>query len=110
MSNLGRIEQLLDFAKEEPDNPFNFYALALEYQNSNIQKATYYFDLLLEKFADYLPTYYHAGLFFEKKDELEKAKSIFVKGISLAKAKNDNHAQRELQNAYQNFLFENDLD
>ncbi|MBS9525078.1 tetratricopeptide repeat protein [Litoribacter ruber] len=110
MSNLGRIEQLLDFAKEEPDNPFNFYALALEYQNTNTEKGVHYFNLLLEKFPEYLPTYYHAGLFFEKKNELEKAKSIFEQGISLAKAKNDNHAQRELQNAYQNFLFENDLD
>jgi tetratricopeptide (TPR) repeat protein len=110
MSNLGRIEQLIEFSKEEPDNPFNFYALALEYQNTNGQKAAEYYDKLLNEFDHYLPTYYHAGLFFADQGDTSKSKRIYEKGISLAKAKNDAHALRELQNAYQNFLFDNDLD
>jgi tetratricopeptide (TPR) repeat protein len=110
MSNLGRIEQLIEFSKEEPDNPFNFYALALEYQNSDAQKAAEYYDKLLKEFDNYIPTYYHAALFFADQNDISKSKRIYEKGISLAKAKNDAHALRELQNAYQNFLFENDLD
>jgi len=110
MSNLGRIEQLLEFCREEPDEPFNFYALALEYQNSNSKQAGLYFEKLLERFAHYLPTYYHAAMFYAQQDEIQKAKSIYEKGIELAKEQKNAHALRELQNAYQNFLFEYDPD
>ena len=42
MSNFERIQVLLDFLEEEPDNPFNLYALALEYQNIEPEKAEIY--------------------------------------------------------------------
>jgi len=110
MSNLNRIEQLLKFVEEEPDNPFNLYALALEYQNSDIMKAAYYYDKLLKEHESYIPTYYHAAAFYTDKRSIELAKQIFEKGIQLSKEQNKVHALKELQNAYQNFLFEEDLD
>ena len=106
MSNLHRIQQLLEFLEEEPDNPFNLYALALEYQKHDPEKVVYYFDMLLQNYKDYLPTYYHAADFFAQRNEITKAKAIYEEGIKLAAQKNDSHALRELQNAYLNFQFE----
>ena len=34
----SRIEQLKQFAKEDPNDPFNKYALALEYQKTDARK------------------------------------------------------------------------
>jgi len=110
MSNLDRIAQLLSFAEEEPDNPFNLYALALEYQNVDIPAADYYFDKLLNEHESYIPTYYHAAAFYTEQRNLDRAKLIYEKGIRLSKDQNAAHALKELQNAYQNFLFEEDLD
>ncbi len=105
---MHRIQQLLEFLEEEPANPFNLYALALEYQNFDPEKAEYYFHRLLGVHTDYLPTYYHAAAFFahHHQEDLDKAKEIFEAGIALAKKLQNHHALKELQNAYQNFKFE----
>ena len=76
MSNLPRINQLLEFLKDEPDNPFNLYVLALEYQNHDPEKGAYYFDQLLEYHKEYLPTYYHAAGFFAAREEIDKANAL----------------------------------
>ncbi|GGF29004.1 tetratricopeptide repeat protein [Echinicola rosea] len=110
MASASRIELLQQFIKDEPDNPFNLYALALEYQNSDMNKAVSYFDQLLDKHPEYLPTYFHAAAANADMEEIEKALSIYKSGIELAETQNDQHALRELKNAFQNFLFENDLD
>ncbi|HSJ66157.1 MAG TPA: hypothetical protein VK921_00680 [Anditalea sp.] len=110
MSNLKRIEQLLKFTEEEPDNPFNLYALALEYQNLDIKKAIHYYDKLLKEHESYIPTYYHAAAFYAEQRSLDKAKLTYETGIRQSKEQNNAHALKELNNAYQNFLFEEDLD
>lgn len=106
MSNLHRIQQLLEFLEEEPENPFNLYALALEYQKHDQEKVAYYFDTLLQNHEHYLPTYYHAADFYARRSEIGKAKATYEKGIMLATQQKDSHTLRELQNAYLNFQFE----
>lgn len=108
MKHLDRIKELLNYIEEEPENPFNLYALALEYQYQDKEKASFYFNKLLTEHKDYLATYYHAALFFANEEELEKADKIFSEGIELAKVQNNLHAKKELENAYLNFQFEND--
>lgn len=110
MSNLDRLQLLIQFTKEEPENPFNWYALALEYMNSDPEETAVIFNQLLKSHRDYLPTYYTSAQFFAEQNQLEKAKEIFEKGIELAGKLKDEKAFKELKNAYQNFLFENDLD
>jgi len=107
MSNLYRIQQLLAFLEEDPANPFNLYALALEYQNEDPEQAAFYFNKLLEGHKDYLPTYYQAAAFYAEQEELELAKEVYERGIALARKVSNLQALKELQNAYQNFLFEN---
>ena len=108
MSNSHRIQQLLEFMEEEPENPFNVYALALEYQNHDAVKAGHYFNILLRDHGSYLPTYYHAAAFFAETGDLARAGKTYEEGIDLAAQNGDDHALRELKNAYTNFRFEND--
>lgn len=110
MSNLDRLQLLIQFTKEEPENPFNWYALALEYINSDPEETAVIFDQLLKSQPDYLPTYYTSAQFFAEQNQLEKAKEIFKNGIELAERLKEEKALKELKNSYQNFLFENDLD
>jgi hypothetical protein len=56
-----RLDTLLQFYKEEPDDPFNIYALAMEYQKTDVKKALDHFALLLQNHDSYLPTYYQAA-------------------------------------------------
>lgn len=106
MSNLERVRLLREFIKEEPENPFNPYALALEIKEIDQKEATELFDDLLLNHPDYLPVYFPSAHFFFELDQIEKAKRIFEKGIELASDQMDQKALKELQNAYQNFLFE----
>jgi len=106
--NEARIEQLHKFLEETPDDPFLIYALATEYKEDNKQKSKYYFDKLLAEHPDYVGTYYHAAALYAEEFDINKAEEIYNKGIEVAKAQDDQHALRELQNAYTNFQFEND--
>ena len=101
-----RIQQLLEFLEKDPNDSFTLYALALEYQKINLQEAIVYFEKLLKEHSNYLPTYYHAAKMYEDLEEKQKVKDIYKKGIELAIQLKDNHAQRELEKAYQLFLYD----
>ncbi|MCF0050707.1 tetratricopeptide repeat protein [Dyadobacter sp. LJ53] len=106
--NSTLLSNLLRFYEEDPDDPFNVYALAIEYTKSDPEKAAQFFDILLNKHPDYLPTYYHAGSFFATKEEMEKAEEIYRKGVALALLQKNNKAHQELQRAFNSFLDEMD--
>ncbi len=110
MRNLDRIELLKGYCVEEPQNPFNYYALALEYRESEKVEAAYLFDFVVANFPNYLPVFFPAAQFFFENEDLPKAKNLFEAGIELAHALQDEKAKKELSNAYQNFLFETDSD
>lgn len=110
MTNLDRIQLLRQFTEEEPENPFNWYALALEFRETDPDEAHSLFSTLLKNHSDYLATYFPAAHLFAEMGDIEQAKVIFEKGISLAREQKNTKVLQELQNAYQNFLFENDLD
>nr|MBI1231148.1 tetratricopeptide repeat protein [Cytophagales bacterium] len=103
MNNLPRIEQLLHFILEDPGDPFNYYALALEYQELDKALAYQYFNKLLTDFPEYLPTYYHAANFFINNENTDKVRQIYEKGIELSVRQNNQHAKKELENAFLNF-------
>lgn len=97
------LEKLLVFYEEDPGDPFNLYALALEYQKHDAKKAASSFDELLKKFPTYLPTYYHAAQLFSNMDENEKANRTFHKGIELATEQGNVRTQQELVRALRTF-------
>jgi Tfp pilus assembly protein PilF len=110
MTNLNRIQQLRQFTEEEPDNPFNWYALAIEFRETDKAEAYALFAKLIADHPTYLATYFPAAHLYAEMGEIELSKVIFENGISLAREQKNTKALQELQNAYQNFLFENDLD
>ncbi len=100
--NHSRIELLEKFIKEDPDDPFNYYALALEYQRTNPAEARQLFEYLLMNHTGYLPLYYTAGIFYADLEEESKALEVLNKGVELARSNSDTKALRELQSAIQN--------
>ena len=96
-----RLQQLLDFRKENPDDPFLNYALATEYLKSgNADEALRYYEGLVANHPDYIGTYYHLGKLYEGLDRPEDAIATYEKGMHQAQAKRDTHALAELQAAY----------
>ncbi|HEY8400855.1 MAG TPA: tetratricopeptide repeat protein [Cytophagaceae bacterium] len=104
-----RIEQLIQFLKDDPNDPFTIYALALEYLKTDDNKALVYFNQLLNEHPDYIATYYHAGKLFEKLGNKEKAGEVYQKGIQLATQTRKLHALNELRAAY-NILMDEEED
>jgi tetratricopeptide (TPR) repeat protein len=106
MNNLPRIEHLLQFVQEDPEDPFNYYALALEYQEVDKNQAIRYYEILLRDFPTYLPTYFHAAAFLINTENPDKVRQIYEKGIELSIQQNNLHAKKELENAFFNFQME----
>lgn len=101
--NNNRLELLLQFYEENPSDPFNAYALAMEYQNSDAQKAIDYFKLILDKQPDYLPTYYHAAALFAEMGNTTYAEELYQRGMQLALNQQNTKTYQELQRAYRAF-------
>lgn len=101
--NNSLLASLLAFYEEDPSDPFNAYGLAIEYTKSDVAEAERYFDLLLEKHPDYLPTYYHAGAFFAGLGKIERAEGIYQRGVELALVQKNAKTHRELLSAYNSF-------
>ena len=103
-----KIDQLLEFLKEDPTDSFTIYALALEYEKSDSSKAEEFYKLLLTKHPDYLATYYQAGKFYEKYDK-DQSKKIYRDGMELAQQLKKMKAFNELQSAL-NILLDEEYD
>jgi len=99
-----RIEQLLQFQKETPDDPFLIYALANAYKNQKeYTKAVKYYELLMMQHKYYVGTYLHYAQLKTTLNDFEKAKEIYQKGIIILNELNDAKNLSELQEAYENF-------
>ncbi len=101
----SRLQALLNFYQQDPDDPFNLYALALEYAKSDVKKAREFFGVLLRDHESYLPTYYQAGTFYSSLGEKEKAMEIFEKGIEIATRAQDTRTIGELRSAYEELMW-----
>lgn len=102
----NRLIQLQKFYNEDPADPFNIYALALEYLKYDPEKSTELFEILLNIHKNYLPAYYHAAKLYMERGEKEKATKVYENGISLARSLKDSKAMRELQSAYDEIMFD----
>jgi tetratricopeptide (TPR) repeat protein len=101
-----RLEALLGFLRETPDDPFTLYAVATEYRREHPEKARDYYEQLLNEHPTYVPTYYHAAQLYADLNQAELAEQTYQKGIAEAERQNDALALRELRSAYDEFLFE----
>jgi tetratricopeptide (TPR) repeat protein len=106
----SRIEQLQEYLKEDSDDSFLKYALALEYvrieENDTAKDC---FLKLIRDDAHYLASYYQLGKLYESLDDLENAMEIYKKGIIIAQKSEDKKTLLELLESY-NMLLETDSD
>lgn len=99
-----RINKLLQFLNEDPNDAFTLYALATEYKKEDRNAALEYFEKLLNEHEDYVGTYYHAAALYDELEMEDKAKKTYQKGMKIARNTNNMHAFSELQAAYNKFM------
>lgn len=97
-----RVSMLLDFLKANPNDPFNYYGLAMEFLENDPSQSLHYFTVLLQRFPEYLPTYYQAGKLFIETDQPEQARKVIMDGIELARLQGEQKALQELKNLLAN--------
>jgi tetratricopeptide (TPR) repeat protein len=97
----GRLEKLLEFITNEPDDPFLKYALATEYLRLNqADKALEYYENLVTNHPTYVGTYYHLGKLYEALNRKDDAVNTYEAGMKISREQRDNHAFSELQAVY----------
>ena len=101
-----RLKILFQYLEEEPNEPFNVYAIAMEYMSKDIQKAKFYLEKLLTEHPDYVPTYYHAAAVYVELEDYTKVEHIYQFGIEKAHQQQSMKAYDELKRAYRMFLDE----
>ena len=99
-----RVEQLKRFIAEDPEDPFNYYALALEYTKIDEGKALGLMSELLQRHKDYVPVYYQLAKLYERFGQKENAIDTFRTGIKVAAQQNDRKTLSELNAALQELL------
>jgi len=98
---ISRLDKLLEFIKNEPNDEFLKYALATEYLRLNqADKALEYYEDLVNNHPNYTGTYYHLGKLYEALNRKPEAIAIYETGMKITKEKRDNHAFSELQAVY----------
>ncbi len=106
-----RLEKLLEFFKNEPEDEFLKYALATEYLRLNdTDKALFYYEDLVNNHPRYVGTYYHLGKLYEGLNRTEDAIVVYEKGMLVAKDARDNHAFSELKTVYMELKGDDDED
>lgn len=97
----SRLEKLLEFIKNEPEDPFLKYALATEYLRINqTDKALSYYEDLTANHPNYTGTYYHLGKLYEALGRKDDALKTYETGIRITREQRDSHALSELQAVY----------
>jgi tetratricopeptide (TPR) repeat protein len=98
---ISRLDKLLEFIKNEPNDEFLKYALATEYLRLNqTDKALAYYEDLVSNHPNYTGTYYHLGKLYEALNRKDDAIKTYETGMEITKQKRDNHAFSELQAVY----------
>jgi Tfp pilus assembly protein PilF len=103
---MNRLDILIGYFEDDPNDPFNIYALAIEYLKTDKQKSRELFEKLLDEHPAYLPSYYHAAKLYQEINEREKAIAAYEKGIAIALQQNETKARQELKSAYDELMFE----
>jgi Tfp pilus assembly protein PilF len=97
---MDRISTFKTFISRSPADPFPRYGLAMEYKGSGaLEDAWVVFQELLQKFADYVPTYLMAGGTLVALGRPSEAAEVYRKGIETAGRRGDLHARKELEAA-----------
>jgi tetratricopeptide (TPR) repeat protein len=96
----SRIDALLAFIQQKPQDPFPRYALALEYKNAGrLDEARATFDALMSAHPDYTAAYLHAGNTLLALGLRDDARAVYQRGVEACVRRGDAHARGELEGA-----------
>lgn len=95
--NQERINLLKKYIGEDPAEPFNRYALALELAHEEIDEAISILLALLQDTPAYIPTYYQAAILLTEQNRIEEAKIVLERGIEMCRQAHDHKTLRELK-------------
>ncbi len=102
---MNRIEILKGFLKDNPDDSFSRYALALEYlklaQNDDALRE---FETVRNTDPEYVATYYQLGQLYQKLGRKHDAEKTFRTGITVAAKAGNEHTRSELEEALEALL------
>ncbi len=97
---MDRLDTLLQYHREDPDDPFVRFALAQEHlKRGETDEALRYFEGLADAHPDYVGTYYHLGKLYEALGRTNDAIRTYQTGVQQAGHASDLHARSELQGA-----------
>lgn len=93
-----RMSMLHEFLKENPNDAFARYGLALEHiKSGNVEAGLGEFKTLLEKNPDYTAAYQMAGQTLAQEGRREEAIKMLSDGIACARRTGNNHAMSEME-------------
>ena len=102
---MNRIEILKGFLKDNPDDSFSRYALALEHVKlGQNDEALREFEAVRKSDPDYVATYYQLGQLYQKLGLKHEAEKTFRTGITVAAKADDEHTRSELEAALEALL------
>ena len=93
---LSRLTQLQAFIEEDPSDPFNHYALAMELTRTDKGAGITKFREVMDNFPSYQPTYYILCKLLSESGLSKEALVVATRGLSLATEKGDKKAWSEL--------------
>ncbi len=97
---MTRLEQLMKYLGDAPNDSFLLFAVAKEYEGLDDNKMAFdYYHTLLTEHQNYVGTYYHLGKLYEKIENEPAAIETYKKGMLIAQQQGDKHAYGELATA-----------
>lgn len=97
---MSRLEQMLAFLEQDPNDSFSRYAVALEYMGiKDYPTARKYLTELRERDPGYVATYYQLGQVCTALEDWDGAEEAYTAGTTVARGAGDLHAVSELQAA-----------
>jgi len=97
-----RLSQLEELLKEDPNDSFLQYGIALELaKKGELQNAISRLEKIISENPDYLGAYYQLGQFHEMQKNNSRAMEIYQQGIILAQKLKNNKTMNELREALQ---------
>lgn len=96
----GRRDKIQEFLKDQPNDPFLLYSLALEDVADGLEaSAVERLDVVLGADANYVPAYLQKGLILSRLERYDEAQQVLEAGIPIAQQAGDGHAAAEMQGA-----------
>jgi tetratricopeptide (TPR) repeat protein len=97
---MDRLSMLLSMVSTKPNDPFPRYGLAMEYKKlGRNDEAVQAFADLAEHHPKYVPGYLMHGNLLESMGRGAEARAVYDRGLEVARAAGDDHAESELRAA-----------